>query len=73
MSDQYLMRRPEFDVIVTMGIVTAPNRLAMVERPEVDLGDYDCEDDDDHHDNHEHDDDDEEEEENRWIKQSIVD
>ena len=56
MSDQSLMRKPEFDVIVTMGIVPAPNRLAMVERPDID---YDCEDDDDHHhDNHEHDDDD---------------
>ena len=54
-----------------MGIVTTPNRLAVVERPEVDHSDYDCEDDDHHHDNHEHDDDDDEE--SVSIKQSIVD
>ena len=34
---------PEFNVIVTMGVVTAPNCFAMVERPD---GDYDCDDND---------------------------
>ena len=39
-----LWSKPEFDVIITMGVVTAPNCLAVVERPEDNDSDQDLDD-----------------------------
>ena len=55
--------KPELNVIITMGVVTAPNCLAVVERPDHNDGDEDLDDE------HEHDDGEREKQRNR-IKQN---